>query len=389
MQGTGCLNRWWRGHWRSSPKTHAVTPAPYDAKHSCWWDRNICIHEQDARAAPWEWAADDPSCALPPPQALTVEALCKAGKSLLLVGDSLTYQVFIALLSELSRQSGFRGREDRDGETCEAPRSCEVLPCGVRICFRNAYFLTDQTVTLHDKRGNAVGTCCHACHVHRKGEPSGCPPWSDAGIVERVPISTDVEGWRREIAGFGAVIFNLAAHWAGKRSCPITIEHPSAEPSLLSAHNRTLDTLLQTLEAARGGSRTPTLWWRTQPAGDAGCETPLGVSRPLHASLLAKVTTCRPFAGVWGKGTRVHDTFGWRYIPRLNANAAHLFARRGHNVLYADAPYMLRADAHIASNDPLVLRHLANATWPDCLHHCIPGPPRMMALAIARLVLGI
>lgn len=266
----GCLDRWWRGEWHASEQHALQSPPPEEER--CWWQRDVCSTSDDARVAAWAWHSDDAACSLLPPAALTVEALCARGKSLLLVGDSLTFQVFVALLSELSRQSSGRWR-GADPKNCARPSSCVVLPCGVKLCFENAYFLSPSTVTLHNAAGRAVGTCCHACHVHRKNEPSGCPPWhDDQKAVERVPSAGDADGWRGTLRGFDEVVINMAAHWAGKRACPITVEHPDATPSLLREHNKTVSGLLDALEAARAGSTTPRLWWRTHPPGDAGCE---------------------------------------------------------------------------------------------------------------------
>lgn len=386
----GCAARWWQGDWVEN-KHHPGLPLQRQGR-PCFWQgaaaaKYACNLTDSARVRmeKWEWRAREPSCSISMTQTTrkaAVERLCSSGRSMLLVGDSQTYQVFFALLDEL-----FHGHEQAIAERqyCNANSwvpFCVPLPCGGKypqrhdpglkpsVCMRQTFFMRSSPLELRSRNGNIVGSCCQATDREAVPTADDVAGWKD------VLLQPDPKGFIRNAAPVGWMVLNMGAHPAGA-SCSTTARYPETVHQVMKAFNATLRKMSYTFHlAAQPGSA---LWWRTHPGGHASCKH-IAQKRPLQAQAIMEDSRhCQPDGKWWGADTLARGSFCWHRIPDMNAAAADIFTQDGHQVLQADPPLLLRADAHPGSG------HAHGGG--DCLHFCQGAVPPMLAAAVIRIVL--
>ena len=359
-----------------------------------------CSDAADHHAASWEWLANDDACRMNASHAAAaLRTVCSRGRSIVLVGDSLTYQVYYAMLRRF-----FDGREeDVDTLTCHRAANCVPLPCGPSgsrphpsLCMRQSFFFSEAPLTLRNPRGEVQATCCaHDANATTVPHASDVAGWTDAmrGDAARSPATARGSA----VAPAGWVIMNAGtAHMAGA-SCEAGRKQSWAAQQVEAHFNRTISELATTLTIA-APARTE-LWWLSLPSGAAGCgEAP---TKPLDLDELD--AACAPAAKLWGAGTRA-ELYCWLRMNRLDQLGAAAFARFGNGVIAANRPALLRPDARIAGAESIVLRRAAahtnksfeplaevtgvpGARYGDCLHFCVSGVPAFYALAVMRFAL--
>ena len=180
---SGCESRWWQGQWS---KTTQATRLPDRGR--CWWWGKGCSDAADRHSASWEWVADDDACRMNASHAAAaLRTVCSRGRSIVLVGDSLTYQVYHAMLRRF-----FDGREeDLDTLTCHRVAACVPLPCGPSggrprpsLCMRQSFFFSEAPLTLRNRTGGVQATCC----AHDAHGPN----------ATTLPHASDVAGWAEQ-----------------------------------------------------------------------------------------------------------------------------------------------------------------------------------------------
>ena len=393
----GCEGRWWRGRW---VKATAASRPPIRGR--CWWweSRYDCSDAANRHVVGWEWLADDAACRMDTAHATAaVQAACAQNRSILLVGDSLTYQLFHAMLRRT-----FDGLEDRvDEKTCSRRARCVPLPCGgatgssgaASLCMRQTFFFSATPLALSNRTGVVQATCCDH-EAEKSGTPHAAdiPGWTAA--LGPAPAGSDATASGEAVAPIGWVVINPSvAHMAGT-SCVATHGLPEMEGQVLQHFERTTAELAATL--ARAAVAGTALWWLSLPGGAAGCTD--APSKPLDPDELD--AACSPASKFWGSGTRA-EAFCWARIARLDQIGSAMFARSGNSVLSVSRPALLRPDARVGGAEaPVERAHAARANesvplfaevtgvpsarYLDCLHFCLQGVPAFYALAVFRFV---
>lgn len=331
--------------------------------------------------------------------AAAVRAACAQNRSILLVGDSLVYQLFHAMLRRT-----FDGHEDDlDEKTCRHEARCVPLPCSgatgdsgaASLCMRQTFFFSATPLALSNRSGMVQATCCeHEAEHSNTPHAADIAGWTAA--LGSAPAGSDATAGREAVAPIGWVVINPSvAHMAGA-SCAATIGHPEMDGQALRHFERTTAELAATL--ARAAVAGTALWWLSLPGGAAGCTD--APSKPLDPEELD--TSCSPAAKLWGRGTRA-EKYCWARIAQLDQIGSATFARRGHSVLSVSRPALLRPDARKGGAEAPVERAkaarangsaplfaevtgLPGARYLDCLHFCLQGVPAFYALAVFRFV---
>ena len=395
---SGCESRWWQGQWS---KTTQATRLPDRGR--CWWWGKGCSDAADRHSASWEWVADDDACRMNASHAAAaLRTVCSRGRSIMLVGDSLTYQVYHAMLRRF-----FDGREeDLDTLTCHRVAACVPLPCGPSggrprpsLCMRQSFFFSEAPLTLRNRTGGVQATCCahdaHGPNATTLPHASDVAGWAEAMHGEAAGSPATARG--SAVAPAGWVITNAGtAHMAGA-SCEAGRKQSWVAHQVEAHFNRTTSELASTL--ARAAPARTELWWLSLPSGAAGCgEAP---TKPLDPAELG--AACSPATKLWGAGTRA-EFYCWSRMNLLDQLGAAAFARFGHGVIAASRPALLRPDARIAGAESIILRRAAahanksfeplaevmgvpGARYGDCLHFCPQGVPAFYALAVMRFAL--